>query len=65
MQIKSILANSTFNINEIVSKTASDDDGDGDDVDNRNDDDDDDDEYIGSDDLFDLNEDSDFKNLYA
>lgn len=63
MQIKTILANSTFNINEIVSKTASDDDGDDDD--NRNDDDDDDDEYIGSDDLFDLNEDSDFKNLYA
>lgn len=55
VQIKTILANSTFNINEIVSKRASDD----------NDGSDEDDECSGSDDLFEFNEDSDSKNVYV
>lgn len=65
VQIKTILANSTFNINEIVGKTASDGDDVDDDDANDGDDDDDDDECIGTDDLFEFSEDHDSKNLYA
>lgn len=64
-QIKTILANSTFNINEIVSKTTSDDDDVDDDDANDGDDDNDDDAYVGSDDLFEFSEDSDLKSLYV
>lgn len=57
-QIKTILANSTFNINKIVSKTTSDDD-DGDDGS------DEDDKCIESDDLYEFNDDSEVKNVYV
>lgn len=57
------MANSTFNINEIVSKATSDDDDVVDDDANDGDDDnDDDDAYIGSEDLFEF---SDFRSLYV
>lgn len=49
IQIKTILTNSTFNINEIVGKAT----------------DDDDDEYIGSDESFELDGDNDLKNVYV
>lgn len=63
VQIKTILANSTFNINEIVNKTTSDDDED--DNADKSSDVEDDDEYNGSDDFFEFHEDSDLKNVYV
>lgn len=60
IQIKTILANSTFNINELVSKKASEDDDDEDIYGN-----DENDECSASDDLFEFNEDSDLKNVYV
>lgn len=64
VQIKTILANSTFNINEIVSKTTSDGDDSTDDG-NADDGNYEDDECSGSDDLFEYNETSDLKNVYV
>lgn len=58
-QIRTILANSTFNINELVGKTSSDDDSD--DADNG---DDDDDECIGSDGFY-FTDHSELRNLYV
>lgn len=54
LQIKAILANSTFSIHEILDKTTNNEDEDGDD-----------DEDVGSDDSFEFIENNDRKNMYV